>query len=58
MKRNDKFLFRGCSKSLRRELHQLGKRRERGTGYEMKGMVPKPAVVTRTDGVTVKYEGP
>lgn len=57
MKRSTKLMYRGAPKSLRRQLHELDKNKNREK-FKMDHIVSRPANVPNKDGVLVPYEGP
>jgi len=56
--KSEKLMFRGASKSLRKMLTDLRKRKGETKPFMMLGMVARPDFVVLCNGQRVKYEGP
>ena len=56
MNKSEKVMFSGASKRIRKLLTSI--RKEGRTFFVMRGEVPRPDMVTLTDGRRVKYTGP
>lgn len=58
MTKSEKLLYRGASKSLRRELTKLRQNKATRKPFMMLHLVERPGVVTLCNGQRVPYEGP
>lgn len=56
MKNQKKMQFSKCTREFRRWLHEAS--RHAPERFRMDHIVPRPSVVTLTDGRSVKYTGP